>query len=311
MGGEFMLQGKVTRRSSGIERMERRWGICLALPAMLGFFLFTIGPMIASFWFSLTDWSIGGNFNFIGVENYKHMLLEDELFAKSLFVTTYYSLGSVPIVIILAFMVALLLNQKVKGLAIFRTIFYLPVLVPSIANTMLWLWMFNPDFGLLNTVLKGLGFPGSQWIYAEGTVIPSLILMSSWGIGNAVIIFLAGLQGVPSHLYEAVEVDGGGTFHKLWNVTLPAMTPTIFFNLVMSIIGTFQTFNEAYIMTQGGPNNSSLFYIFYLYRTAFTETNMGYACALAWVLFLIIMLLTLLVFKSSRSWVYYEGEGKA
>ncbi|WP_274362804.1 carbohydrate ABC transporter permease [Paenibacillus thermotolerans] len=305
-----MPRAKSRTGLSGVQRMERRWGILLALPALLGFLLFTIGPMVASFVFSLTDWNIGGDFKFIGFGNYKHMILEDDLFSKSLFVTSYYTLGSVPLVIILAFAVALLLNQKVRGLSVFRTIFYLPVLVPSIANTMLWLWIFNPDFGLLNTVLKGLGLPGSQWIYDQQTVIPSLILMSSWGIGNAVVIFLAGLQGVPSHLYEAVEVDGGGALQKLWNVTLPAMTPTIFFNLIMSIIGTFQAFTEAYIMTQGGPNNASLFYIFYLYRTAFTETKMGYACALAWVLFLIIMALTLLVFRTSRSWVYYEGEGR-
>lgn len=301
----------VKRRSSGIERMERNWGLLLAMPAMLGFLIFTLGPMIASLGFSLTDWNIGGEFNFIGWGNYTQMFTEDRLFSKSLFVTTYYTLGSVPLVIFFAFMVAILLNQKVWGLAIFRTIFYLPVLVPSIANTMLWLWMFNPDFGLLNSVLKGVGLPGSQWIYAEATAIPSLMLMSTWGLGNAAVIFLAGLQGVPSHLYEAVEVDGGGSLRKFWHITIPSMTPTIFFNLIMSMIGTFQVFNEAYIMTRGGPNNATLFYIFYLFRTAFTETKMGYACALAWVLFIIIMILTLIVFRTSKSWVYYEGEGRS
>lgn len=306
-----MITVATKKRSSGIERMERNWGILFALPAILGFLIFTLGPMIASLWFSLTNWNIGGSFDFIGLDNYQQIFTEDRLFKKSAFATTYYTVGSVPLVIIGAFAVAMLLNQKVKGLSIFRTLFYLPVLVPSIANTMLWLWMFNPDFGMLNTIIKGMGFQGSQWIYSETTSIPSLILMSTWGLGNAAVIFLAGLQGVPSHLYEAVEVDGGGAINKFIHVTVPSMTPTIFFNLVMAMIGTFQIFNEAYIMTQGGPNNSTLFYVFYLFRTAFTETRMGYAAALAWLLFLIIMILTLIVFITSKKWVYYEGESKS
>lgn len=287
--------------------MERNWGILLAAPAMIGFLLFTLIPMIASLGFSLTDWNIGGSFSFIGLENYKTMLTEDKLFSKSLFVTIYYTLGSVPLVMAGAFFIAMLLNQKVKGLSIFRTIFYLPVLVPSVANTMLWLWMFNPDFGLLNTILGSVGISGQQWIYSESTSIPSLMLMSTWGLGNAAVIFLAGLQGVPAHLYEAVEVDGGGPLRKLWHVTIPMMTPTIFFNLVMALINTFQVFNEAYIMTEGGPNNSTLFYVYYLFRTAFKDSQMGYACALAWGLFLIILFLSSLIFLTSRKWVYYEG----
>lgn len=310
MKGANRMEAAVKRkRSSGIEKMERNWGLLLAAPAVLGFLMFTLGPMVTSFWFSLTDWSIGKDYAFVGVDNYGTMVTEDKLFGKSLFVTTYYTIGSVPLVMIGAFLVALLLNQKVKGLSWFRTIFYLPVLVPSIANTMLWLWMFNPDFGLLNSVLEAVGLHGQQWIYREGSAIPSLILMSSWGLGNAAVIFLAGLQGVPSHLYEAVEVDGGGVLRKLWHVTLPAMTPTIFFNLVMALIGTFQSFNEAYIMTEGGPNNSTLFYVYYLYRTAFTDTNIGYASSLAWVLFLVILVLSAFVFATSKKWVYYEGGG--
>ncbi|WP_432806316.1 carbohydrate ABC transporter permease [Lederbergia citrisecunda] len=297
-------------KRSGLYVSERRWGIILALPAILGFLIFTLGPMVASLFFSLTDWKIGGEFTFIGLENYKTMITEDPLFKKSLGATLYYSLGSVPLVIIVAFIVSLLLNQKVKGLSIFRTIYYLPVIVPSIASTMLWLWIFNPDFGLFNSMLKMMGMPGLQWIYDERTAVPSLILMSTWGIGNSAVIFLAGLQGIPTHLFEAVDIDGGNAFHKLLYVTIPSMTPTIFFNLIMSLIGTLQVFNEAYIMTNGGPNNSTLFYVYYLFRTAFQETKMGYASALAWVLFLIIMLLTLIVFKSSKSWVYYEGGDK-
>lgn len=296
---------------SGISRMERNWGLLFALPPILGLVCFTLYPVIASFFYSLTDWSIGSDWHFVGFDNYKTIFTADPLFKKSLYVTSYYAMGSVPVMLVAAFIVAFVLNQKVRGLAIFRTIFYLPTIVPAIANTMLWIWIFNPDFGLMNAMLKITGLPTSQWIYSEATAIPSLILMSSWGVGNSVLIFLAGLQAVPTHLYEAVEVDGGSRWHKFRHITLPCMTPTIFFNLVMSLIGTFQAFSQAYIMTQGGPNNATLFYVFYLYRKAFTESKIGYASALAWILFIIIMTLTWIVFKTSNKWVHYEEGGRS
>lgn len=301
----------MAKTGSGIKRMEQRWGILLALPAMLGFGLFTIGPMLASFGISLTDWNIFGEFKYVGLANYREMFSSDPLFPKSMAATLYYALGSVPLTLFLAFIVASLLNQKVPGLAIFRTMFYLPVLMPSIANTVLWLWIFNPDFGLLNSALRAAGLPGSQWIYSETMAVPSLILMSSWGIGNAMVIFLAGLQGMPQHLYDAIAIDGGGVWHKFRHITIPMMTPTIFFNLILGIIGSLQAFNEAYVMTDGGPNNATLFYVFYLYRTAFTESRMGYASALAWLLFLVILIITVLVFTTARHWVYYEVSDKA
>jgi len=291
--------------------MERNWGLLLALPAILGLLFFTLGPVVASFAFSLTDWRIGGSSSFVGIDNYRTIIGEDPVFAKSLYVTTYYALFSVPVCLTIAFLVAFLLNKNVKGLPFFRTVFYLPTIVPSIASTILWLWLFNPDFGLLNTVLEQFGLPGSKWIYDEATAIPSIVLMSSWGVGNYVIIFLAGLQAVPSHLYEAVEVDGGNAWRKFIHITVPSMTPTIFFNLVMMLIGTFQAFNQAYVMTQGGPNNSTLFYVYYLFRTAFTETKIGYASALAWILFVIVMALTLFIFLTSKKWVHYEGGNKS
>lgn len=299
---------KRKRTGGGIERMERNWGILLAAPAILGFLLLNLGPMLFSFYIAMTDWRVGGVPTFIGFDNFIEMFTEDRLFKKSMFVTTYYTLGSVPVVIGVAFFVALLLNQKVKGLSVFRTIFYLPVLVPSVANSMLWLWIFNPDFGLMNTGLKAIGLPGLMWLYSETTAIPSLILMSSWAMGNTMIIFLAGLQGVPRHLYEAIEVDGGNAFHKLRYVTIPLMTPVIFFNLVMALINTFQVFNEAYIMTDGGPNHATYFYVFNLFEKAFRQTEMGYASAMAVILFLVIMAVTALVFRTAKSWVYYEGE---
>ena len=196
-----------------------------------------------------------------------------------------------------------------RGLSFWRTIYYLPTLVPAVASAVLWIWIFNPDFGLLNSTLRELGAPTSQWIYSETAAVPSLVIMSTWGFGNAMVIFLAGLQGVPRHLYEAVSIDGGGAWQRFRHVTLPMMTPTIFYNLVTGVIGTFQVFNQAYVMTQGGPNNATLFYIFYLYRTAFTESEMGYASALAWVLFMVIMVITILLFQNARRWVYYEMAG--
>ncbi len=293
---------------SGQRRLERRWGLLMAVPAILGFAVFTAGPMLASLVFSLTDWQIGGTPAFVGTGNYE-ALADDELFWKSLSATTYYTLGAVPVALIAAFAVAMLLNQRVRGLPVWRTIFYLPTLVPAIANVVLWIWIFNPDFGLLNSLLRQGGLPTGMWIYDEGMAVPSLIVMSTWGFGNTMVIFLAGLQGVPQHLYEAVSVDGGGPWHRFRHITVPMMTPTIFYNLVVGVIGTFQVFSQAYVMTEGGPNNATLFYVYYLFRKAFRESEMGYASALAWVLFMIIMLVTFLIFRNARRWVYSEMAG--
>jgi multiple sugar transport system permease protein len=296
----------VRRGLGGQGRLERRWGLLLAMPAMLGFLIFTLGPMVASAVLSLTDWTIGARPVFIGIKNYVQMFESDQLFWKSMSVTWYYTLLSVPVAMIIAFAVALLMNARVRGLGAYRTIYYLPTLVPSVANAVLWMWIFNPDFGLLNETLRRFGLPTSNWVFSETMVVPSLVLMSAWGFGNIMVIFLAGLQGVPRHLYEAVAIDGGGAWQQFRHVTLPMMTPVIFYNLVTSIIATFQVFNQAYIMTQGGPNNASTFYVYYLYQTAFTKSEMGYASALAWVLFVIVMIITVLLFRSSNRWVYYE-----
>jgi multiple sugar transport system permease protein len=295
------------KQGNGVKRMEQKWGVLFSIPAVLGFLIFSIGPFIASFVLGLTKWQIGAPPKFIGLENYNHMVSKDPVFWKSLWVTVYYSLLAVPVGLLLAFFIALLLNQKVKGLSIFRTIYYIPYIVPSVSSIMLWMWMFNPTYGLLNDILHGLGLPTSQWIYNPTTAIPSMVLMSVWQLGNTVVIFLAGRQGVPNHLYEAVEIDGGGPFSKLLHVTIPSMTPTILFNLVMSIIGTFQTFNQAYLMTSGGPNYATQFFVFNIFQYAFQYGDMGYACALSWVLFIIIMILSIFVFRSSNRWVYYES----
>ena len=280
----------------------------MALPAILGFLVWNIGPMIASLLISFTDWSVVSTPRFVGVANFSRMFTQDPLFWKSLYVTAYYTFMSVPAVIVSAFVIAAMLNQEVKGLAVFRTIFYLPSVVPAVANAVLWLWLFNPDFGLLNTALANFGISKSMWIYDEASVLPSLVLMSVWGMGNTMIVFLAGLQGVPRQLYEAAEIDGGNVLQRWIYITLPMVSSVIFFNLVMGLVGTFQVFSQAYVMTEGGPNNSSLFMVYYLFRNAFQYGRMGYASAIAWILFLIVLAFTLLIFKSSPAWVYYEGE---
>jgi len=294
-------------KKSSLYSNEAKWGVILALPAILGFLIWVLGPMIASFILSFTNWEVVTSPKFIGVGNFKKILFNDFIFKKSIYATVYYSVGSVVLTIIAAFLVAILLNQKVRGLPLFRTIFYLPSITPTIASAMLWIWLFNPDFGLLNQALGIFGIPKLQWIYDEKQVVPALIFMSIWGMGGTMVIFLAGLQGVPQELYEAVEIDGGSWWHRFRYITIPMMTPTIFFNLVMAIIGAFQVFTSAYIMTDGGPNYASMFYVYYIYLSAFRYGHMGYACALAVILFFIILAFTLVVFRSSPYWVYYES----
>ena len=295
---------------SRVHRLQRRealWGMLCVAPAVLGFFFWQLGPILGSLLIAFTDWTVANTPHWIGIQNFQQMLLHDQLFFKSLSVTAIYALLSVPLSMLFAFLLALLLNQKIKGRAIFRTIFYLPSTVPVIASSVLWVWLFNPEFGLLNAILTSYGIPKQQWIYDENTVLASLILMNLWGVGPMMIIFLAGLQGIPKHLYEAVEVDGGKAIHKLWYITIPMMTPTILFNLILSTIETSQVFTQPYIMTQGGPNNASLLYVLYLYRKAFQEYKMGYASGLAWVFFVIIAAISFLILRTSRRWVYYEG----
>ncbi len=290
-------------------RKETVYGYGMAAPAILGFLIFTLGPLLVSLFLSFTDYSITNDYNIIGFDNYERLFSgADSFFYQSLFVTFYYVILAVPVSLLAAFAMALLLSKNVKGKAVFRAIFYVPSIVPIVATSTIFIWLLNPDIGLFNQVLKFLHLPTSMWIYDEATVIPSMALMNVWTVGGTMLIFLAGLESIPEQYYEAVDIDGGGLWHKLRAVTLPMMTPTIFFNLIMGIINGFQSFSEAYIMTEGGPNNASLFYVVYLYREAFANQRMGSASAIAWVLFVIILVLSIIVFRSSKSWVYYEGE---
>ncbi|SFJ80210.1 multiple sugar transport system permease protein [Paenibacillus sp. UNC496MF] len=308
-GGQ-QARAATRKRSTARERKALFYGLLFTAPAILGFLIFTLGPMVASFYLSLTDYNVfKDHTSFIGFDNYAKLFSGgDDLFYQSLGTTFYFVVLRVPAVILLSFALALLLNMNVKGRSVFRTIIYLPSIVPAVASSMIWLWLLNPDLGLINTALEWLHLPTSSWLFGERSVIPSIVLTTLWGIGGTVIIFLSGLSGIPKQYYEAIDVDGGGWYHKLRHITIPMVTPTIFFNTIMTIIGSFQVFSEAYILTQGGPNNKSLFFVFYLWRTAFRDTEMGYASALAWVLFVIILIFTFIVFKTSKSWVHYEGD---
>lgn len=291
-------------------RNENLVGIMFALPAIVGFAVFSAGPMIASFILSFTNYSISRPMDFIGLENYRDFFAgRDTFFFNSIKVTLLFVLMNVPACIGTAFAVALILNnRKLKGLSVLRSMFYIPTIVPLIATAMIFMWMMSPDFGLFNAILKAFGLPSSKWIYSENSVLPSLLLMTAWGSGNIMVVFLAGLQGIPFQLYEAIVVDGGGLFAKFRHVTLPLMTPTIFFNMVMFLISSMQAFLQAYIMTQGGPNNSTNFVVYYLYRQAFEFGDIGKANALGWVLFLMIVGIASLLFWSSKFWVYYGDE---
>lgn len=294
---------------SALRRRQAMEGWLFASPWIAGFLTFTAGAMAFSVWMSFQRWNILTPPRYVGLANFRKAFIDDPLFWKCLFNTTYYAFVSVPLRMILAFALAMLLNQSVRGLAFFRTIFYLPSVVTGVATAMLWMLLLNPDVGGINFVLRRIGVanpPG--WLTEETWAMPGLILMSLWGVGTMMLIFLAGLQGVPQELMDSALVDGAGPWRRFWHVTLPLMTPAILFNLVISIIGSFQVFMQSFIMTNGGPNNATLTYVLYLYRNAFEFFKMGYASALAWILFFIILAMTALVLRSSALWVYYEGE---
>jgi len=287
-------------------RREERYFYLFISPWLIGFLVFFLGPIIASLFFSLSIYDVINPPRWSGLANYKG-LFADRLFWQSLKVTSLYSVGSVALGIVASLAIALLLNRNIHGVAWFRTIFYLPSVISGVAVSLLWMWIFNPDFGILNYLLWTIfRIRGPTWIYSEQWVLPSLIIMSLWGMGGGIVIYLASLQGIPTDLYEAAEIDGAGSWSKLTKITLPMMSPVMFFQLIMGIIGSFQVFTQAYVMTDGGPHYASLFYVLHLYRHAFKYFRMGYASALAWILFLILLGLTVLVFKSAALWVYYE-----
>ncbi|MCS7222791.1 MAG: sugar ABC transporter permease [Anaerolineae bacterium] len=280
-------------------------GYVFISPFILGFLLWFLVPASTAVWLTFTDWNMINPPKFIGLDNIRE-LFRDKLFLQALKVTTNYTIISVPLGLVMSFLLALLMNTKVRGISFFRTVYYLPSIVPAVANAVLWVWILNTEFGLLNVLLRSIGLPKIRWLQEPEWAMPALILMSLWGLGGSMVVYLAGLQGIPEVYYEAAEIDGAGRWDKLVHVTIPLMSPVIFFNLVMGVIGSFQVFTAGYLVTNGGPQNATLFYVLYLYRNGFQYLKMGYAATLAWVLFFIILALTLLIFKYIGSMVYYE-----
>lgn len=298
------------KRKSRLARKEAVEGFVCIAPWLFGFVFFTLGPVIFSFVMSLSKWDMINPPKFVGFANYATILTDDFRFRQSLKVTAIYAGTAVPLGLVCSLALAMLLNLNVKGMRIFRSIFYIPAILPGVAVSMVWLMVFRYQGGIFNTLLGMVGIAPVKWLTSTEMALPSFVIMSLWGVGGGMIIYLAGLQSVPTQLYEAAEIDGAGSWAKFRTVTLPMISPTIFFNLIMGIIGSFQVFTSSFIMTQGGPAYATLFYVLYLYQKAFKYLQMGYACALAWILFGVILLLTLIVFKSSAAWVYYEAELK-
>ena len=294
-----------------MERRNLRNGLLFAAPWLLGFLGFSLYPLIMSIYYSFTEFNVVMPPVWTGMANYRELFFEDPLFWKSLYNTLYFTALSVPLSLAASLGIAILLQQKIPAMSVFRTIFFLPSIVPIVASSVLWLWVLNPDSGLINATLYQLfGIEGPGWIADETWSKPSLVLMSLWSIGGAIIIFLAGLADVPQTLYEVAELDGAGPWARFRNVTLPMLTPTILFNLVMGLILSFQYFTQVYVMTggKGSPVDSTMFYALYLYRCSFYYLRMGYASAMAWMLFVVILAATLGVLFSSKRWVYYQGD---
>jgi multiple sugar transport system permease protein len=285
-------------------------GYAFIMPVVLGLIIWTFGPMLASAYYSLTDYNLLKPPVFIGLTNYVNLFTNDDLFGQSVAVTVRYALLFVVLSQLMSLSMALLLTQKVRLLNFFRTLFYLPMVIPYVASALLWRYLFNKDVGPINSVLASVGIQGPSWLGSPQWALVSLVIISVWGGAVSTIIYVAGLQQVPEELYEAAKIDGAGNFAQFVTITIPMLSPTIFFNVVTTVIGAFQFFVPAYILTDGGPVHSTYVYNLNLYEKAFSWLQMGYASAMAWVLFAIIIVLTGLIFRSSPLWVYYEGEAR-
>ncbi len=301
----------ISMRSRSKRRKELRRlgkGLAFCSPWIIGFLAFSVVPIVASLYYSFTVYSVLQPPRWIGLSNYVELLSDDPLFWISLWNTVYYVVLANIVGGTVALVLAMLLNMKVRGLSFYRTVFYIPVIVPVVASSIIWLWLFNPQYGVLNYAFTLFGIGPIPWLTDPGWSKNSLVLMSLWSVGNAVVIFLAGLQDIPPEMVEAASLDGANAFQRIRFITIPMITPVILFNVTIGLISGFQVFTQAYIMTNGGPADSTLFYALYLYRNAFRFFKMGYASGQAWILFVLILLSSLLLFKSSTRWVHYAGE---
>lgn len=297
---------------SRIGRRNFLYGLLFASPWILGIILFIAYPIVSSIYYSLTEYSgLNPRKEFVGLANYAELILHDVVFRRSFANSLYYALFSLPLSIIVGVGIALMLNLKVTGKEVYRTIYFLPVLIPDVALAIIWLWVFNAQFGVANSLLWSLfKINGPGWLASPTWSKPTIILLSLWTVGQAVVIYLSGLQDVPQSLYDAAEVDGANGLQKTRYITIPMITPVIFFNLIMGMIGSFQYFTVAQVITggDGKPGQSLLFYAMYLYRNAFVYYRMGMASAQAWILFIIVLVCTVIMFRTSAHWVYYGGE---
>ncbi len=312
---------KVKRKRTGADKREERWFYLLISPWIIGFLLFTAYPMLASAFYSLTSWDFFTEPEFVGLKNYRDLLL-DVRFWKALGNTFYYAVIFVPLNMVLSLAIAGLLNKKMYGRKIFRTVFYIPTLIPAVVTSLLFFKIFSPNDGIVNRFLSVLGIKGPDWFFSAEWSKPALIIMSLWGLGTGFILLLSGMQGIPKELYESARLDGAGRWREFVNITFPMLSPVIFYNLIMGIINSLQIFTQVYVVgtnplmpggvsgSGGGVDNSLMSIVQLLYIKAFKDYDMGYASAIAWFLFIIILALTMAVFKSSALWIYYEGEVK-
>lgn len=299
----------------GIRKRERKTliiGLLFTSPWIIGFLVFQLYPIVTSFYYSMTEYNLFSSPTWVGMQNYRDLFHDDKFFL-SMYNTLYITVFGVVPHMAFALGMALLLNMKIKGQSIYRTIYFLPTLVPAVAGSLLWLWILNSQYGLINMLLESIGIVGPNWLVDPDWTKPSLILMGFWGTGTITVMYLAALQDVPQIFYEAAEMDGASHWRKFWSITFPAISPMTLFQLIMMLIGSFQYFTEGMVFAEasqsiGGPENSLLFYSIYLYQQAFSFLNMGYAAAMAWILFLVVMTFTLLIFRTSARWVYYGGE---
>lgn len=295
---------------------ETFWGWAFIIPAVLGLILFRFAPVLASLYFSFTKYDILSPPQWIGLTNYRG-LVNDTYWLKSIQVTLNYTILFIPLSLIVAYIIGLLMSQELRGISLYRTMWYLPSLVPTVASAVVWRWALNPEFGPVNYPLRALGYDAPGWLTDPDWIIPSVVLIQLWGLGNAALIFLAAIKGVSPTYYEAAEVDGANAWVKFWWITLPMTSSVIFFQLIMTVIASFQVFGVAYILFSGqttsdpaGPGNAALFYVLYTFRNAFGYFKNGYASAMAWSMFVVILLLTFILFRTQKRWVYYEVEGE-
>lgn len=305
-------QPKKKRKWSRKKKKDAMWGLFFVSPFIIGFLVFLLGPMLFSFYGSFTNYNLTSQMDFIGLDNFIRMFTQDELFWTSLYNTAYYVAFNVPLTAVGSVLLAVLLNRRIRGISIFRTIFYLPAVLSGVAVYVLWMQLLSPSSGLVNSILALVGIDGPAWLFDPNWTKPALILMRLWSVGGSMLLYLATLQNVPKQLYESAEIDGANAFQRFRNITIPMITPIIFYDIVTSTIGAFQIFQEAYVMTESGtagPANSLLFYNFHMWNKAFVAFDMGYAMAMSMVLFVIVLILTFINLKLAPRWVHYGGGG--